>query len=350
MEKIMILNSIGFKRLNESYFDKKIKLVLMKNTDLEYVGENCLVELENLITLSLNYNNVSRIHKKAFRDLVNLNKIEMVNNQIESLDEDLFANNVNLKLVLLYNNKLKVIPSQLFARNINLESLQLQNNAISQVEKGFHTSLKLLTRADFSQNLCISETIVVSRYVQWSNYINKFKDCFNNFALMKSTNDIIGTVQKRIDVLDEEVKEAVERVNGDMKIIEGKLENNSTFEEIKTNLLKFYKDDQETMKATYEKDLNNITSSVRRDMEKSIEAKLKDELNKSQKTSQEKLVSHDFSSFRDEFSGKFSFIYTTLFLLVCFVLAATAFIVFKMGLFPVKSYSDTRHLIQSEHC
>lgn len=109
MEKIMILSSKGFKILNTTYFDKKITLILLKNTDLEIIGENAFLGLNNLNILSLNYNHITRVHKNAFRDLVRIDKIEMVGNSIENLDEDIFQNNINLRLLLLYNNKLKVI-------------------------------------------------------------------------------------------------------------------------------------------------------------------------------------------------------------------------------------------------
>ena len=108
MQKIMILTTTGFKVINTTYFDKKITLVLMKNTDLEQIGENAFVGLNELTILSLNYNRISKVHKNAFRDLVKVDKIEMVANNIESLDDDTFKNNVLLRLLLLYNNKIKV--------------------------------------------------------------------------------------------------------------------------------------------------------------------------------------------------------------------------------------------------
>lgn len=108
MEKIMILSTTGFKILNTPYFDKKITLILMKNTDLEEVGENAFPGLTSLTILSLNYNRISKVHKNSFRDLVNVDKIEMVGNFIETLDDDIFENNIKLRLLLLYSNKFKV--------------------------------------------------------------------------------------------------------------------------------------------------------------------------------------------------------------------------------------------------
>lgn len=108
MQKIMILTTTGFKILNTTYFDEKISLVLMKNTDLEEIGEHAFVGLTSLTILSLNYNKISKVHKNAFRDLVKVDKIEMVSNNIQFLDDETFVNNVNLRLLLLYHNKMQV--------------------------------------------------------------------------------------------------------------------------------------------------------------------------------------------------------------------------------------------------
>jgi hypothetical protein len=316
---------------------------------LETLGETCFEGLESLKTMSLNYNQVKDVHKRAFRDLVNMEKIEMVYNQIEYLDDEIFANNVNLRLVLLYNNKLKVISSQLFSKNIKVESLQLQNNAISQIEKGFYTNMKVLTKIDVSSNLCISENIQISRYVQWSSYQFKFKDCFNNYVMMKTTNDGIRDLNIKVDDLLVKVDTAVKRVNNDMVVLEGKLKNDTNLEEFKTNLLNFFEKDQEKFKSNFKDDLNNITSEVRTDLMTELERKVESVLSQNQQTIQEKLVSQDFGGFRDEFSGKFAFIYCMLFIIVVFGCATTFVIFQKLKIFPILGYhSDNRNLIDPE--
>lgn len=352
MEKMMILSSKGFENLDVTYFDKKITLILMKNTDLETLGENCFNGLNSLKILSLNYNKVRKIHKLALRDLVSVEKIEMVYNNIETLDDELFANNVNLKLVLLYNNQLKAISAQLFSKNTNLESLQLQNNQISQIEKGFYAGLSKLTRADFGSNVCISETILLTRFIQWSSHQSKFKDCYNNFALMKSTNAVIDKVQGRIDSLETQVADTVERVNNDMDILEAKFGNSTAMEDMKTDLLIFLKRDKEIIKQSYETELNNITSKVRVGMMDEIEKTVEMVLSKTQDAQQEKLVSNDFEDFRSEFSRKFAFVYFTLFIMLCFVCATAFFVLKKTKVFPIMSYQsgDNRHLIEAENC
>ncbi|KAG5681033.1 hypothetical protein PVAND_010499 [Polypedilum vanderplanki] len=352
MEKIMILSSTGFQILNNSYFDKKISLVLLKNTDLEVIGINAFNELNNLKILSLNYNKITTIHKSAFRDLVKMEKIEMVSNNIETLDPDIFENNVNLKLVLLYHNKIKVIPTQLFSRNVNIETLQLQNNSISQIEKNFHKTLEKLTKADFSSNICISESISVTRFIQWNSHLFKFKDCFNNYALMKSTNEVVYDVKNRLINLESQVKDMVERVDNDLTVLEGKMKNETSLEEFKTNLMNFFENDKKTFEAKYENDLNNITSHVRTNMMDEIKRNVVKALEQSSETQQAKLVSDDFENFRDELSGKFTFIYCVLFvILIASCIVGFLMIQQRWKFYPTFHFqNDNRKLIEAEVC
>ncbi|CAG9805805.1 unnamed protein product [Chironomus riparius] len=350
LEKIMIISSAGFKVFNTSYFDKKITLVLMKNTDIEIVGDLPLVGLNELKILSLNYNQITKIHKNAFRDLVKMEKIEIVGNKLEFLDVETFQNNVNLKLVLLYHNKLKVIPADLFSHNKLIESIQLQNNSISQIEKGFYKPLEKLTKADFSSNICISETISLTRAIQWNAQVFKFKDCFNNYALMKSTNDVIDNVRTKLSELDDKVSNVVERVDNDLAVLEGKMKNATELDKFKTNLLDFFEKDKKTFQAQYENDLNNITSHVRTDMMDEIKKNVVDVLEKSQEAQQAQLVSNDFEQFRENFSVRFAMIYLMLFLLVAFVGALAYGMIKYAGIYPFNIQGDNRKLIDAEVC
>jgi hypothetical protein len=350
MEKIMILSSVGFETLNVSYLDKKITLVLMKNTDLKVVGENAFTGLGDLKILSLNYNYITSVHKNSFRDLVSVEKIEIVSNAIEHLHVDTFENNVALKMVLLYNNRLKVIPAQLFARNKNLETMQLQNNSISQIEKDFHKTLLKLTKADFSLNICISESFSVSRFVQWSSQIYKFKDCFNNYALMKTTNEVIDGVRGRLSELEAKVTDVVERVDNDLTVLEGKMKNDTDLEQFKSNLIRFFESDKKTFEAKYESDLSNITSHVRIDMMDEIKRNVVKALEP--ETQQAKLVSDGFEQFRDELLGKFTFVYWALFVLFA-VACVVGFLTVQQRwtVYPTFHFrNDNRKLIEAEVC
>lgn len=342
MEKIMIITSTGFQTLDDSYFDGKLQLILMKQTDLEVIGENAFKGLYELLTISLNYNNIKKVHEYAFRDLTKVTKIEMVFNKIEYLHDDTFANNVNLKTLLLYSNKLKAIPAKLFSRNTALDSLQLQNNSIVQIEKGFADNLKSLVKVDFSSNLCISEIIILSRYIQWSSHIYKFKDCFHNFALLKSTNEVVDGVQKKIELLEAKVDDTIKKVDNDLRILETKMENSTDLQNFETNLISFFKEDQERLKKNYEADLKNISSGVQTEIQATIEKKIIE----IEETKQEKLVDHrEF----DQLEGKFTFIYFSLFFLICIIVGLTLIISRKVSIFTLNSkyQSDRRELIEA---
>lgn len=344
MERMMIISSTGFKTLNVSYFDKKLSLLLMKLTDLEKIGEKAFSELTQLKVLSLNHNRIMEIHKNAFRDLVNVEKIELVNNSLNYLDPDIFESNVNLKLLLLYNNKIRQIPAALFSRNVNLETIQLQSNNITQVEKGFQLGLTKLTRIDLNSNLCISETITVNRYYQWASYLNKFKDCFNNYQFALSLNGDIRDLNGKINEIEGKVDDMVEKVSADMKIIEGKINNTAEFENIKTNIVDFFKNDKEQIEAKYKDELENMTSHVKTEMIAKIEDRLGPLLVGKQKETQERLVSDEHELLRDEFSSKFATIYIILFAFFCFGMASTYIISRKLNIMPVFFYTKDQRL------
>jgi hypothetical protein len=178
----------------------------------------------------------------------------------------------------------------------------------------------------------------------------KFKDCFNNYALMKSTNEVIDTVKVRMDDLETKVVEIIDRVDNDLKVLENKMNDTTDLKEFKTNLVNFFKKDQENFEHKYESDLTNITSAVRTDMMDEIKKNVVEVLKESQKTQQEKLVSGDFESFRDEFSGKFTLIYCTLFFIICFAFFVAFFVLRGQNLYPIfqRSQGDERKLIEAE--
>lgn len=245
-----------------------------------------------------------------------------------------------------------MVSAQLLSRNILLESLQIQNNSISQIEKGFYKPLTNLTRADFSSNICISESIILTKFIKWNSQLLKFKDCFNNYALMKPTNEELNSVRSKMDNLDTKVAEAVERVDNDLKVLENKMENNTDLQKYKTNLVNFFKKDKEQLEKNYEENLTNITSAVKTDLMDEIKKNVVEVLEKSQKVEQAKLVTDDFASLREEFSGKLTLVYWTLFFIICFACIAGFFVLKGQSLYPIfyRSHGDDSKLIEAEVC
>lgn len=207
-----------------------------------------------------------------------------------------------------------------------------------------------LTRADFSTNDCISESIILTKFVQWESQQIKFKNCFNNYALMKSTNNVIASVKDKINDLETTVNVTLEKIDNDINILENKIGNNTELEELKSNLVDFYKKDQKVFEQKYESDLTNITSAVRTDLIDEIKKNVVKVLEESQKVEQAKLVTEDFESLRDEFSGKFTLIYCTLFFIICFACIAAFLILRGKNIHSIfqqhlRSHGDDRKLI-----
>lgn len=228
----------------------------------------------------------------------------------------------------------------------------MQNNSISQIERGFYKNLPNLTRADFSSNICISESIILTKFLKWSSVLNKFTNCFNNYALMKTSNDELNAVRGKMDKLDTKITEVIERVDNDLKILEKKMENSTELQEFKTNLVEFFKQDKEKMEQKYEEDLTNITSAVKTDLMDALKKSVVEVVEQSQKVEQAKLVNDDFADFREEFSGKFTLIYWTLFFIICFACIAGFFVLKGQSLQAMfyRSQGDDRKLIEAEVC
>lgn len=241
----------------------------------------------------------------------------------------------------------------MLANNINLESLQIQNNSIVQIEKDFYKPLTKLTRADFSSNLCISETIQLTRFIQWNSQQSKFKECFNNFVLLTPMDNVLRDVRIKIENLETKVAETIERVDNDLKVLENKMENETDLNNFKTNLLEFFKKDRENIEQKFEEDLRNITSEVKTNMMENIESKVIQVLEKSQDAKQEKLVKDDFTDIRNEFAGKFTLIYVTLSFMICFTCIAAFFILRNQSIYPIFTsnfQADRNHLIEADVC
>ena len=348
LEKIFIYNTTGFKDLDTSFFDKRIWFVLFKYTDLEVVDEGAFTELSNITLLALTFNKINKIHENAFKDLVKLERIELNNNEIKSLPDDVFAYNSNLKTLMLSNNKITTINAQLLSRNLKLESLIIANNLITFIEKDFNRNLSNLIKADFSLNTCVSEKVILKYISQWTLVQDKFKECYKNFQLIKGSLDAIKSIEKDISSLRAEVKSHSELVQNDMKILEGKMNNSSDMEEIRSDLLSFFEKDKKNIQDDFERNLKNVSSQIQLDMVEKVKKEVEEVLTKNPQP--EQLTDHD-SEIRKEFSGKFIFIYSMLFATVCFVIVAGIFVVRKNNLFSTIRFryrSENSQLLSSE--
>lgn len=347
MAQIFIRDSSGFQNFDISLFSAKLDSILMQKTDLELIGENAFSGLSLVKTLNLMNNNVSKVHKNAFVDLVNLEYISMSNNNIEYLDDDVFATNLKLETVLMARNKLIAISARLFSRNTNITSLDFTSNAISQIEKNFLANQSKLKKLHFTDNECVSDAIILTSKIRMAAFLNKLKTCNINYSIMKSSKNEIRALRDELDGLKVDIDDAVERVNNDMKILEGKLDNSTDLEAIKSDLVNFFKSDAEAIRKNFVNNLNNASEQIRIDLKQEIENEVSLRVAQNVEVKQEKLIQADVESIRGEFSSKISFIYFMFFAVICGGCVATFFYVRKFKLTPTMRYKndDARLLV-----
>lgn len=347
MAQIFIKDSTGFQNLDIPLFSAKLDSILMQKTDLEVIGEKAFTGLSLVKTLNLMNNKINKIHKNAFVDLTNLEYISMSNNNIEYLDDDVFAKNSKLETVLMARNKLIAISAQLFSRNLNITSLDFTSNAISQIEKNFLANQSNLKKLHLTDNECVSDLIVLTTRIRMAAFLNKLKTCNINYSIMKSSKNEVRVLRDEINDLKTNIDAAVERVNNDMKVLEGKLDNSTDFEAIKSDLLNFFKSDSEAIRKNFVNSLNNASDQIRIDLKQEIENEVSLRVAQSVEAKQDKLIQADVESVRGEFSNKISFIYFIFFAVICGGCVATFFYVRKFKLTPTMRYQndDARLLV-----
>lgn len=347
LQKIMIINCTGLKNLDKEYFDAKLELVLIKNSDVEYVSDKVFSNLKNVQTISLNNNKIKKIHKDAFKDLIALEKIEMVFNEIEVLEEDLFTFNLNLKYVLLYNNSITILPGKLFSQNIKVENLLFQNNKIVRIDKSFSTSFAKLKKFDLSKNICIDKAFVSSSYYTWSKFENEMNVCYGNFENVKDVKKGLQEVKEELHVLTEEFKEEKTKTETDFKIFEDNLVNNSSqLQNYTSHLLNYWEKAKDEMEDKFRNDLklltlvekSEIAAKIHLEIEEKVNAKAKAnkeiflEYAMAEKLKQEELETN-VNDLRESKATNQTFIYFLLFTLIVFAIAFVLIIYKKTHLF-----------------
>lgn len=338
LERVMILDCTGVPTLNESFFDKKISLILFKNTDLEVIGEEAFVGLSNVTTLSLNNNKIRRVHKNSFKDLINLEKIEMNSNAIESLDDDTFANNWKLQHVMMLNNKIKIITAQLFSRNSLLLSIDLKNNEITQIEKDFNANLTKLERADFTSNLCVSENFVVARGRSWDYYNVKFEKCNANYAIMKPTNEAVKRIALENESFGLKISEGLEKITSVIKLFEEKMKNSTSVEEMKKKISQFVEIDKENTKHEISGSLMNVSIDAKKMLAEDVKRAVEARLNQGDDQGHNAQIREDFRSLKEEFSNKFAKIFWAMFAIFVMVSIVSIYAAYKLKDQPILWY------------
>lgn len=340
LERVMIMDCTGVPTLNTSFFDKKISLILFKNTDLEVIGEEAFVGLSNVTTLSLNNNKIRKVHKDSFKDLISLEKIEMNSNDIESLDDDTFANNWKLQHVMMLNNKIKIITAQLFSRNPLLLSIELKNNEITQIEKDFNANLTKLERADFTSNLCVSENFVIARGRTWDYYNARFEKCNENYAMMKQNNEAVKRIEEENESFGLKISEGLDKITSAMKHFEDKMKNSTSVEEMKKEILQFIEVDKENVKRELSESLKNVSIQAKKLLAEDVKRGVVERLNQGDNQTHNAQIREDFKSLKEEFSNKFANIFWAMFAIFVMVSVVSIYAAYKVKDQPILWYQS----------
>lgn len=340
LERVMIMDCTGVPTLNTSFFDKKISLILFKNTDLEVIGEEAFVGLSNVTTLSLNNNKIRKVHKDSFKDLISLENIEMNSNDIESLDDDIFANNYMLQHVMMLNNKIRIITAQLFSRNSQLLSIELKNNEITQIEKDFEANLTKLERADFTSNLCVSENFVKARGKTWDYYNAKFEKCNENYAMMKPTNEAVKKIEQENESFGLKISEGLDKITSVIERFEEKMKNSTSVEEMKKEILKFIEIDKENAERELSESLMNISIQAKKLLADDVKRGVEERLDQGVDPKHNAQIRKDFKNLREEFSNKFAKIFWAIFAIFVMVSIVSIYAAYKVKDQPILWYQS----------
>lgn len=317
LERIFITDSTGFEKLQEPYLDHRISSLVIRNTDLEVVSEINFRELLNLTTVSLNFNEIHEVQSHAFDNLLLLETLELTHNKIESLENDLLKNNINLVRVALNNNLIKTISAQLFSRNTKLKLLMLQSNEIIQIEENFLGN-KSLDALNLYSNICVDAHLMNTN----PGMMPILSDCQKNYELMKVTNEAIEVLDKKANVVEEKTKEALDKINSDLTIIEAEIDDSKSKQTL--NILEFFEREENNIRSNFASVLTNFSLELRANTTNDMEEMIVFQAGESQKRSTKKTVADSFTHLRKEFERKLAFIYCTaffiLFLLIVIVI------------------------------
>ena len=120
---------------------------------IQTLDEHAFEGLSGLESLTLSYNNISRIPLNLFKPLIQLKILDLSVNSINDIAKYAFQLNGNLEQLILSHNPIKIIFSEWFESLSGLKELKLdQTQLYSLRPEDFHR-LRSLTSLDLSGNL-----------------------------------------------------------------------------------------------------------------------------------------------------------------------------------------------------
>ncbi len=114
-----------------------LKQISIEFSKLPIVKENLFnVEFEKIEKLSLGWNEIKTIERRAFFQLKNLVFINLISNKIESIGENIFEMNLKLEVIRLADNQIKSLNPAIFKHLNHLREVQFYSNRCAS--QGFY--------------------------------------------------------------------------------------------------------------------------------------------------------------------------------------------------------------------
>lgn len=125
-------------KIKSSAFSGAFSLVEidLDHNQILYIGEDALIDLQNLTILSLTKNNLTVIRSNTFVGAINLRRLHLNQNKIQ-LIEDGALNLPNLETILLQNNRLKKLSGSVFIGAPRLREAVFEENELVQINEAF---------------------------------------------------------------------------------------------------------------------------------------------------------------------------------------------------------------------
>ncbi|CAI6356796.1 unnamed protein product [Macrosiphum euphorbiae] len=126
------------------------KVLLLRHNEIRDIES--LAHLTELVTLNLNYNDITEVKYGAFPNLSKLQVLYLSENKIENIEIGVFNNLTSLNVLYLSDNQIHKLDLEMFKGLTKLNTLYLRNNMISNIPPGIFDSLTSLIYLQLDHN------------------------------------------------------------------------------------------------------------------------------------------------------------------------------------------------------
>lgn len=173
----------------------------LDHNQILYIGEDALMDLQNLTVLSLSKNNLTVIRSNTFAGAIGLRRLHLNQNKIEHI-EDGALNLPSLEHILLQNNRLTKLSGSMFIGTPRLKEAIFEENELVQINEAFtHLHGLEVLILDYNQ----IEDISLAKFAHLAalNHLSLRKSGFQ----LKEKSNFDGNVSKvnstsKMEVLD----------------------------------------------------------------------------------------------------------------------------------------------------